>query len=111
MIGNATSNGTGIRTQQPGGVMTRDKGEGNKHVGVELKYCEHCGSLWVRERGTGIVYCDRCTPKVADLPAPKKKRGRLVLPVHPATAIEDYEFEIDVEIEDSQDFEAVGGAA
>lgn len=91
--------------------MTRDKGEANKHVGVELKYCEHCGSLWVRERGTGIVYCDRCMPKVADLPAPKVKPGRLVLPVRPATAIEDYEFDIDVDIEDSQDFEAVGGAA
>lgn len=88
--------------------MTRDKGEANKHVGVELKYCEHCGSLWVRERGTGIVYCDRCMPKVADLPAPKKKPSRLVLPVGPA-AIQDDESEID--IEELQDFEAVGGAA
>jgi hypothetical protein len=89
--------------------MTRDQSEGNKNVGVELKYCEHCGSLWVRERGAGIVYCDRCTQKVADLLAPKRKRGRLVLPVRPATAIEDFEFEI--EIEDPKDFEAMGGAA
>ena len=40
-------------------------------VGVELKYCEHCGGLWVRERGAG-VYCDNCQPKVADLPAAKE---------------------------------------
>ena len=89
-------------------MKRKSEGEGME-VGMELKYCEHCGSLWVRERGTGIVYCDRCTQKVADLPAPKTKRGRLVLPVRPATAIDDYTFEID--IEDPQDFEAVGGAA
>ena len=58
--------------------MRRDhNGEKNKQVGVELKYCEHCGGLWVRERGAGMVYCERCQPKVADLPAPKRKPGRL----------------------------------
>ena len=85
------------------------KGRGNNEVGVELKYCEHCGSLWVRERGAGTVYCDKCQPKVAELPAPKMKSRRLILPVLPHTAVEDFEFEIDVE--DSNDFEAVGGAA
>ncbi len=84
-------------------------GEKNKPVGVELKYCEHCGGLWVRERGAGMVYCERCQPKVADLPAPKRKPGRLALPVRPHTAVEDYEFEIDVE--DIGDLEAAGGVA
>jgi hypothetical protein len=83
----------------------QDKGE----VGVELKYCEHCGGLWVRERGAGIVYCEKCQPMVADLPAPKKKPQRIVLPVRPHTAIEDYELEVDGE--DVPDFEAAGGAA
>lgn len=78
-------------------------------VGVELKYCEHCGSLWVRERGAGTVYCDKCQPKVADLPAPKVKPRRPILPVRPHTAVEDYEFEIGVD--DSKDFEAAGGVA
>jgi hypothetical protein len=88
--------------------MKRDrKGEENKEVGMELKYCEHCGGLWVRERGAGVVYCDNCRPKVADLPAPKKRR--LILPVGPHTTIEDYEIEIDHE--DVMDFEAVGGVA
>jgi hypothetical protein len=77
-------------------------------VGVELKYCEHCGGLWVRERGAGTVYCDRCQEVVADLPAPKKRAGRLVLPVAPHTAVEDYGVDIE---EDETDFEAAGGAA
>jgi ribosomal protein L37AE/L43A len=91
-------------------VMTRDrKGEAKNEVGVELKYCEHCGSLWVRARGAGTVYCDKCQPKVADLPAPKMKSSRLILPVRPHAAIEDYE--LDVDEEDCPDFEAVGGVA
>jgi hypothetical protein len=77
-------------------------------VGVELKYCEHCGGLWVRERGAG-VYCNNCQGKVAELPPAREKRGRIVLPVRPPAAVEDYEFEID--IDDSSDFEAAGGAA
>jgi hypothetical protein len=89
-------------------MKSEHKDKGNNEVGVELKYCEHCGSLWVRERGAGTVYCDRCVEKVADLPAPKTKRGPM-LPVRPHTAVEDYEFEIDVE--ESKDFEAAGGAA
>jgi hypothetical protein len=78
-------------------------------IRVELKYCEHCGGLWVRERGAGVVYCDNCQPKVADLPAPKKNPGRLILPVRPRTAVEDYEFEIDDE--ERTDFEAAAGGA
>jgi hypothetical protein len=78
-------------------------------VRVELKYCEHCGGLWVRESGAGGVYCEKCQPKVADLPAPKKKSGRLILPVRPHTAVEDYEFEIDDGAE--TDLEAAGGVA
>jgi len=81
----------------------------SKEVGVELKYCEHCGSLWVRECGAGIVYCDKCQPKVADLPISKGRPGRVILPVRRHTAMEDYQPEI--EIDDSKDFEAAGGVA
>ena len=80
------------------------EGEGNE-VGMELKYCEHCGGLWVRERGAGTVYCDRCQAKVADLPAPRKRRGRLILPVRPHTAVEEYAFGIE---EDAADDEISG---
>lgn len=56
---------------------------------VELKYCEHCGGLWIREGGAG-VYCERCQPKIADLPIPKRQR-RPKLPVGPRTVVERYE--------------------
>ena len=89
--------------------MKRDrKSKRNNEVGVELKYCEHCGSLWVRARGAG-VYCNKCEAKVADLPEPLKKPKKPVLPVRPHAAVEDYEFEIDVE--EISDFEATGGVA
>jgi hypothetical protein len=84
------------------------KGKDKDEIGVELKYCEHCGGLWVRERGAG-VYCENCQRAVAELPAPKKKPGKIILPVRPPTAVEDYEFELDVE--DLSDFEAAGGVA
>ena len=80
----------------------------DNEVGVELKYCEHCGGLWVRERGAG-VYCKKCEAKVAGLPKPTNKWRNPVLPVHPHTAVEDHEFEIDVT--EISDFEAAGGVA
>jgi hypothetical protein len=89
-------------------MKSNQEGEANNQIGVELKYCEHCGGLWVRERGAG-VYCNNCQAKVADLPIPAKQANRLILPVRPHTLVEDYELEIDVE--DFTDFEAAGGAA
>ena len=64
-------------------MKSSHKDKKSNEVGVELKYCEHCGGLWVRERGTGVVYCEKCQPKVADLPSPKMRSSRLMLPVHP----------------------------
>jgi hypothetical protein len=89
--------------------MKRQEGEASGEVGMELKYCEHCGGLWVRERGTGTVYCDRCQAKVADLPAAKKGSGRLILPVGPHAEVDDCK--MDVEVEDGADMEAMGGVA
>ncbi len=78
-------------------------------VRMELKYCEHCGGLWVREPGAGVVYCAKCTPKVADLPSPKKKPARVPkLPVRPRTLVEEYGLD---RFEDASDLEAVGGVA
>ena len=34
---------------------------------VELKYCERCGGLWFREKGTLGVYCGACDPKMAEV--------------------------------------------
>ena len=74
---------------------------------VELKYCERCGGLWIREGGGG-VYCGKCQPKVDDLPIPKKKRpGKVVLPAGPKTVVGG----IRPEEDDRVEFEAVGGVA
>lgn len=76
---------------------------------MELKYCEHCGGLWVRESGAGTIYCENCLPKVADLPEPKIRQSRISLPVGQRTAIE--ERGIGMGDNDKMDFEAAGGAA
>lgn len=60
---------------------------GSEETRVELKYCEHCGGLWVREGGGG-VYCPKCATKVADLPVPRKKPGRIQLPEGRPTVLE-----------------------
>jgi hypothetical protein len=79
---------------------------------MELKYCEHCGGLWMRECGAGVVYCENCQPKVADLPLPKKKPSRVPkIPVRGSTVVEQYGVESwndgDVEFEAA----AAGGMA
>lgn len=79
----------------------------NQHMRVELKYCEHCGGLWLRECGAGVVYCDNCRPKVADLPIPKKKAQRTSLPVAKPSLVDAV---FDDEAGD-QEFEAAGGVA
>jgi hypothetical protein len=90
--------------------MSRVEKSGKKGpVGVELKYCEHCEALFVREKGAGVIHCDPCQPKVADLPIPKKKTpGRLQLPVGRRTVVEKYRAEADCDV---NDLEAVGGVA
>ena len=51
-------------------------------VEVELKYCERCGSLWLRPRGQSGVYCESCIPQMAEFP-PVRKRGEK-LPLAPS---------------------------
>ena len=73
-------------------------------VRVELKYCERCGGLWVRECGEGLVYCAKCEAEVADLPIPKKKSGRVELPSRTRPVVDRYGTEED-------DLQAAGGVA
>jgi hypothetical protein len=40
-----------------------------KDVAVELKYCERCGGLWLREHGGEGVYCPGCRVRLEELPA------------------------------------------
>jgi hypothetical protein len=90
----------------------REAGEtqnNESEVRMELKYCERCGGLWVRECGAGAVYCASCQAKVADLPIPKKRPGRLTLPVRPRPLLDDYAVENGDD--DTLDFEAAAGGA
>ena len=74
---------------------------------VELKYCEHCGGLWIREGGGG-VYCAKCQSKVAELAVGKKKQpGRVQLPVRKRTVVEGFENSTGP----VGDLEGVGGVA
>jgi hypothetical protein len=115
------------------GVDWKDKNSKNhksdknneKLIRVELKYCERCGSLWLRECGAGVVYCSNCQPEVAELPLPKKKPQRVKVPVRRHAVVEDYraasldddvsqglDLGLDQNMDlDNSDFEAAGGVA
>jgi ribosomal protein L37AE/L43A len=87
-------------------MRSRHKNQNMELVRMELKYCEHCGGLWVREGGAG-VYCERCEAKVAELPAPKKRSGRVMLPVQRPTVVG----KCGAELAENLDLEAAGGVA
>ena len=36
-------------------------------IQLELKYCERCGGLWLRPRGSDIVFCPCCARAMAGL--------------------------------------------
>jgi hypothetical protein len=112
-----------------GGIVMKRKSEDDKterdetkkEVRMELKYCERCGGLWLRECGAGVVYCEQCQVKVEELPAPvKKPAARVNLPVRRSTVMrEDFgfdpgdedEFEFEDEDFDDIDLDAMGGVA
>ena len=85
--------------------MSSDRKSSGGEMRVELKYCEHCGGLWVRERGAGVVYCEKCQGQLEEMPMRKKKPGRVRLPVGP-----EREYGV-VSEEDLRDLDAVGGLA
>lgn len=50
-------------------------------IAVELKYCERCGGLMLRAKGSENAYCASCTLQVAELPDPMPRKGRVRLPI------------------------------
>jgi len=38
-----------------------------KPQAMELKYCERCGNIWLRPRGTDSAHCARCARAEAAL--------------------------------------------
>lgn len=53
-------------------------------VKIELKYCERCGGLWLRDAGDPQVYCAACAPAMREMSIPRKRAGRAQLPVYHA---------------------------
>lgn len=52
-------------------------------TGLELKYCERCGSLWLRLQGDSEVYCTSCRTRMAELPRPSREPGSKPRLPHP----------------------------
>ena len=57
-------------------------------IRLDLKYCERCGGLWLRERGTGRVYCAACTSEITDFPLYGRRISRPRLAVNTNLEIE-----------------------
>jgi hypothetical protein len=55
---------------------------------LELKYCERCGALWLRQRGTGRVYCAGCTSETSTSPLYGRRLGQPRLPRNAQIEIE-----------------------
>jgi Zn-finger nucleic acid-binding protein len=49
-------------------------------IQLELKYCERCGGLWLRLRGTQEVYCGGCVLEMRELPAAGRAKHKPRLP-------------------------------
>jgi len=77
-------------------------------IRMELKYCEQCGGLWVRERGAGVVFCEKCQAMVDEMPTQRRRPGRVRLPRLPHSLAEDLSGEFGEQI---PDLEAAGGVA
>ena len=55
---------------------------------LELKYCERCGRLWLRQRDTGRVYCEACTTEIPNFPLCGRRISRPHLPTNGQIEIE-----------------------
>ena len=44
------------------------------YLRLDLKVCEGCGALWLRSETTTGVYCRSCAEKLAEFPAPRRRR-------------------------------------
>lgn len=39
----------------------------NRVMRLELKYCERCGGLWLRPKGSDLIFCAGCAKAMAGL--------------------------------------------
>ena len=64
-------------------------------TGLELKYCERCGMLWLRSRGDSEAYCGGCRVRMADMP--RFSGESLGRPRLPCPKAEDLQGQVQVE--------------
>ena len=48
---------------------------------LELKYCERCGGLWLRVRGTQDIYCSSCAAAMSEVAISRRSKRPPRLPV------------------------------
>ena len=48
---------------------------------LELKYCERCGGLWLRVRGTQEPYCSSCAAAMSEVVIVHKSKRPPRLPI------------------------------
>jgi hypothetical protein len=80
---------------------------------LELKYCERCGSLWLRPTGGGQVYCVACARAMGELPPASYQRagvGGARMQQGPRWGMDDSDDEGYEEYRDL-DLDAAGGVA
>ena len=74
--------------------MTSKFGNEKNELRVELKYCERCGVLWLRDPSAGQVYCGHCRPRMDELPIHKKRGSPMKLHCGKRSGIENYKLEV-----------------
>lgn len=50
-------------------------------IQLELKYCERCGGLWLRIRGTEDAYCCSCSAAMSEVAVARRSRRPPRLPI------------------------------
>jgi hypothetical protein len=60
---------------------------------LELKYCERCGSLWLRPGEGDQRYCAPCAQVIAELPPPSREPRSAGTTVEVRFDLDDIEFE------------------
>ncbi len=91
-------------------AKARAKDTSAQEVRLELKYCERCGSLWLRPVGGRQIYCVACGREMAQLPPASREPETAQLPRGPRWGAEDGDFE-GYAGDEEVDLDAPGGVA
>ncbi len=75
-------------------MTSKQFGNGTNELRVELKYCERCGVLWLRDSSTAQVYCEHCRPRMDELPVQKKQRESIRLHCGKRAIVENYKLNV-----------------